>query len=87
MECVVATGNAGKLREFRALLASQPVDVRSLEGLSPEQQRRRILQSSFGLMLVGTVGHGTLVYRGLEPYPEATMAILYGNESWHFDSL
>ena len=35
MKCVVATGNAGKLREFRALLANQPVDVLSLEGLSP----------------------------------------------------
>jgi len=35
VECVVATGNAGKLREIRALLADQPVELRSLEGLPP----------------------------------------------------
>jgi XTP/dITP diphosphohydrolase len=33
-EVVVATGNAGKLREFRELLADAPVRLRGLEGLA-----------------------------------------------------
>ena len=33
MECVVATGNAGKLQEIRALLAPHPLEVASLAGL------------------------------------------------------
>ena len=33
MECVAATGNEGKLREIRALLAEEPVEVLSLAQL------------------------------------------------------